>query len=181
MTRRSGFESLKTWPISKINPPETKPWYFILDQFMNWGPLLSDLTSSDWRLRTRIQPSLQVPRPDNFLLLRAPARCAQRFDDLVEGRNPWIWKTSHLLRRTSSCWQNFHWFIILIGCWFHPQTLGYHGKAPPATSLSIISPTTIDHRDIMIRHDTSTINPSYPAVIKHGTWTSPIYNLFSQL
>ena len=63
---------------------------------------------------------------------------------------------------------NFHWFIILIGCWFHPQTLGYHGKAPPATSLSIISPTTIDHRDIMIRHDTSTINPTYPPVIKLG-------------
>ncbi len=67
---------------------------------------------------------------------------------------------------------NFHWFIIGIGCWFYPQTLVCCWKAPAVTSWSIISPTTIDHRHIMIRHDTSTIshyNPSYPAVIKHGT------------
>ena len=89
-------------------------------------------------------PSHRCRFPDNFLLLWAPARCAWWFDGFAEGRNPWIWKTSHLLRRTSSCWQNFHWFIILIGCWFHPQTLVYHGKAPAVTSWSIISPTAID-------------------------------------
>ena len=62
----------------------------------------------------------------------------------------------------------FHWFIILIGCWFHPQTLICCWKAPPATTWSIISPTTTDHRRIMIRHGTSTINPTYPPVIKLG-------------
>ena len=64
---------------------------------------------------------------------------------------------------------NFNWFIIGIGCWFHHQTLVCCWKAPAVTSWCIISPTTIDHRRIMIRHGTSTINPSYPPVIKHGT------------
>ena len=75
---------------------------------------------------------------------------------------------------------NFHWFIILIGCWFHPKHwwIVVLLEGPAVTSWSIISPTQIDHRRIMIRHDTSTINPSYPPVIKHGTWTSPIYSLF---
>ena len=156
MTRRSGFESLKTWPISKINPPETKPWYFILDQFMNWGPLLSDLTSSDWRLRTRIQPSLQVHRQ----LLTPPRACevcpAIRWScwgkkPLDLENQPPSKKDIFLLAKFPLVY-NPHWLLVsspnMVCCW----------KAPPATSSYklVYSPTY--HYWVLII-DTFMINP----------------------
>ena len=162
------------------NPKRNETWNlgFICD------PLLWDFTNSDWRLRTRIQPSLQVPRQ-----LLTPLRACWEVCLVIWwfcwGKKPLdLEKLATHKEDIFLLVANFHWFIIGIGCWFYPQTLVCCWKAPAVTSWSIISPTTIDHRHIMIRHDTSTIshyNPSYPAVIKHGTWTSPIYSLFSQL
>ena len=186
MIRHSGFESLKHFThiepylpdisdIKTLNETKLETLVSYVIPYCETSPTQIDI----WEFA----PSHRCRFPDNFLLLWAPARCALVIWWFCWGKKPLdLEKLATHKEDIFLLVANFHWFIIGIGCWFHPQTLDYHvGRLPAVTSWSIISPATIDHRHIMIRHDTSTINPSYLPIIKHGTWTSPIYILFSQL
>ena len=92
--RQNVLKVLNTWPISYLIFLILKPFETKLETLVSY--VIPYCETSPTQIDVwEFAPSHRCRFPDNFLLLCAPERCAWWFDGFAEGRNPWIWKTSH--------------------------------------------------------------------------------------